>query len=104
MHHPAAISPPAAGAMPVRGVDSMAYCGGASAGQLACAKVRQAEWHLHPHRHEDCAVCANTAAPAAANLLQLTSGKRFPQLKKRFDAEQNLSQFEPDIVVSKNFP
>ena len=26
-----------------------------------------------------------------------------PQLKKRFDAEQNLSQFEPDIIVSKNF-
>lgn len=66
MRHPAAISPPAAGAMPVRGVDGMAYYAGASAGQLACAKVRQAEWHLHPHRHENCAVCANTAAPAAS--------------------------------------
>ena len=32
------------------------------------------------------------------------SGKKYPQLKKKFDAEQNLPQFEPFIVTSKNFP
>ncbi len=31
-------------------------------------------------------------------------GKKFPKLKQRFDAEQSLSQFEPFITQSKNFP
>lgn len=43
--------------------------------------------------------------PARADCLQaFVNGKKFPHLKKKYEAEQNLPQLEPFILPSKNFP
>jgi hypothetical protein len=55
--------------------------------------------HCPAHRH---AAGSNCAPPPFYPTP--CSGKKFPTLVKRFDAEQNLQKYEPYFVQSKNFP